>query len=97
MGLVRRLGSARVRDVSKSATKALRAGIGREKKRGIPTILLRRSGTIGAFVADLDTGIIPGVLLCLRTWVTVLYQDIGDGSAGPGGDTRGLGLRGEPR
>ena len=49
-----------MRDVSKSATKALRAGIGREKKRGISTILFRRSGAIGAFVADLDTGIIPG-------------------------------------
>ena len=31
-----------------------RAGIGREKKRGISTILLRRSGSIGAFAADLD-------------------------------------------
>ena len=40
--------------VSKSATKTSRGGIGREKKRGISTILLRRSGPIGAFVADLD-------------------------------------------
>ena len=40
--------------VSKSATKALRAGIGREEKRGISTFLLARSGSIGAFVADLD-------------------------------------------
>ena len=40
--------------VSKSATKALRAGIGREEKRGISTILFRRSGSIRAFVADLD-------------------------------------------
>ena len=41
-------------DVSKSATKALRAGIGREGKRGISTFLLARSGSIGVFVADLD-------------------------------------------
>ena len=41
-------------DVSKSATKALRAGIGREEKRGISTILLAHSGPIRAFVADLD-------------------------------------------
>ena len=40
--------------VSKSATKAPRAGIGREEKRGISTILFRRSGSILAFVADLD-------------------------------------------
>ena len=40
--------------VSKSATKAPRAGIGREEKRGISTILLARSGSIRAFVADLD-------------------------------------------
>ena len=40
--------------VSKSATKAPRAGIGREEKRGISTFLFRRSGSIGAFVADLD-------------------------------------------
>ena len=40
--------------VSKSATKAPRAGVGREEKRGISTILFRRSGSIGAFVADLD-------------------------------------------
>ena len=40
--------------MSKSATKALRAGIGREEKRGISTILFRRSGSMGAFVADLD-------------------------------------------
>ena len=40
--------------VSKSATKAPRGGIGREEKRGISTILLVRSGSIGAFVADLD-------------------------------------------
>ena len=42
------------RGVSKSATKAPRAGIGREEKPGISTILFRRSGAIGAFVADLD-------------------------------------------
>ena len=40
--------------MSKSATKAPRAGIGREEKRGISTILLARSGSIRAFVADLD-------------------------------------------
>jgi len=40
--------------VSKSATKAPRAGIGREGKRGISTFLLARSGSIRAFVADLD-------------------------------------------
>ena len=40
--------------VSKSATKALRGGIGREEKRGISTILLARLGSIGAFVADFD-------------------------------------------
>ena len=40
--------------VSKSATKAPRGGIGREEKRGISTILLARSGSIRAFVADLD-------------------------------------------
>ena len=42
------------RGVSKSATKAPRAGIDGEQKRGISTILFRRSGSIGAFVADLD-------------------------------------------
>ena len=40
--------------VSKSATKALTAGIGGEQRRGISTFLLARSGSIGAFVADLD-------------------------------------------
>ena len=40
--------------VSKSATKALRAGIGRGGKRGISTILLARSGAIGVFATDLD-------------------------------------------
>ena len=86
--------------MSESATKALHGGVGREKKRGISTIPFARSGSIRSFVADLDNRVTtaPGdALLCLRTWVTVLYQDIGDGSAGPGGDTRGLGLRGEPR
>ena len=47
-------GAARVGVVSKSATKALRAGIGRGGNRGISTILLARSGSMGAFVADLD-------------------------------------------
>ena len=40
--------------MSKSATKAPRAGIGGEKKRGISTFLLAHSGLIRAFVADLD-------------------------------------------
>ena len=40
--------------MSKSATKAPRGGIDREEKRGISTILLARSGAIGAFVADFD-------------------------------------------
>ena len=40
--------------VSKSATKAPRVGISGERRRGISTILFRRSGSIGAFVADLD-------------------------------------------
>ena len=44
----------RWRRLSKSATKAPRAGIGREEKPGISTFLFRRSGAIGAFVADLD-------------------------------------------
>ena len=92
--------AVRVGGVSKSVAKAPRTGIGRDKNRGISTILLRRPGAIGAFATDLDKPRRHGPrdgLLCLRTWVTVLYQDIGDGSAGPGGDTRGLGLRGEPR
>ena len=40
--------------VSESATKALRAGIGGEQKRGRSTVLLAPSGSIGVFVADLD-------------------------------------------
>ena len=47
-------GAVRGGGVSKSATKALRTGIGGEKKRGISTILFRRPGSIGVFVADLD-------------------------------------------
>ena len=42
------------RGVSESAAKTLRTGIGGEKNRGISTILFRRFGAIGAFVADLD-------------------------------------------
>ena len=53
-------GAARGGNLSKSVAKASRAGIGREKKRGISTILLARSGAIGAFATDSDTGIIPG-------------------------------------
>ena len=75
--------------VYEAVAKAPHGRIGREEKPGISTILFRRSGAIGAFVADLDN---PRPHLG-----HVLYQDIGDGSAGPGGDTRGLGLRGEPR
>ena len=44
----------RVGQLSKSVAKAPRGGIGREKKRGISTILLRRSGAIRAFATDLD-------------------------------------------
>ena len=40
--------------LSKSVAKAPRAGIGREKNRGISTILLRRPGAIRAFATDLD-------------------------------------------
>ena len=47
-------GAVRGGVVSKSATKAFRDGIGREKKCGIPTFLLLRSGSVGVFVADLD-------------------------------------------
>ena len=42
------------RGVSKSVAKAPRDRIGREKKRGISTILFRRSGPIEAFATDLD-------------------------------------------
>ena len=48
-------GATRGGVVSKSATKAPRAGIGRGGNRGISTILLVRPDSIGAFVADLDT------------------------------------------
>ena len=48
-------GATRGGGVSKSATKAPRAGIGRGGNRGISTILLARPDSIGAFVADLDT------------------------------------------
>ena len=47
-------GATRGEVVSKSATKAPRTGIGGEQKRGISTILFRRSGSAGVFVADLD-------------------------------------------
>ena len=40
--------------MSKSVAKAPRVGIGREKKRGISTILLARFGAIRAFATDLD-------------------------------------------
>ena len=41
-------------DVSESVAKALRAGIGGEKKRGISTILFAHPGSIRAFATDLD-------------------------------------------
>ena len=47
-------GTTRGGRLSKSVAKAPRDRIGREKKRGIPTILLRRPGAIGAFATDLD-------------------------------------------
>ena len=40
--------------VSESVAKAPRAGIGREKKRGIPTIPFARLGSIRAFATDSD-------------------------------------------
>ena len=46
--------AVRVGQLSKSVAKALRVGIGREKKRGISTILLRLSGAMGVFATDLD-------------------------------------------
>ena len=47
-------GTIRGGDLSKSVAKAPRTGIGREKKRGISTILLRHPGAIRAFATDLD-------------------------------------------
>ena len=47
-------GTTRGGRLSKSVAKAPRDRIGREKKRGIPTIRLRRPGAIGAFATDLD-------------------------------------------
>ena len=41
-------------ELSKSVAKAPRGGIGRDKNRGISTILLRCPGAIGAFATDLD-------------------------------------------
>ena len=49
-------GTHRGGGVSKSVAKAPRDGIGREKKRGISTILLARPGAIRAFATDLDNG-----------------------------------------
>ena len=40
--------------MSKSATKALRAGVGGEERRGILTFLFACFGPVGVFVADLD-------------------------------------------
>ena len=47
-------GQALTFSTSKSVAKAPRTGIGREKKRGIPTIPSRRPDAIGAFATDLD-------------------------------------------
>ena len=47
-------GAVWVGQLSESVAKALRVGIGREKKRGISTILLRLSGAMGVFATDLD-------------------------------------------
>ena len=47
-------GAIRGGDVSESVAKALRAGIGGEKKRGISTFLFRRFSPIRAFATDLD-------------------------------------------
>ena len=47
-------GTIRGGQLSKSVAKAPRTGIGREKKRGISTILLRRRNSIRAFATDLD-------------------------------------------
>ena len=47
-------GTCRGGNLSKSVAKALRAGIGGEKKRGISTFFFRRFGVIGAFATDLD-------------------------------------------
>ena len=58
-------GAARSEGASKSATKAPRAGIGDEKKRGISTFLFRRFNSIRDFVADLDNeGYSRGVWGC---------------------------------
>ena len=40
--------------MSESVAKALRGGIGDEKKRGISTFFFARSGSIRAFATDLD-------------------------------------------
>ena len=47
-------GACRGGNLSKSVAKALRGAIGREKKRGISTFLLRCSGSIRVFATDLD-------------------------------------------
>ena len=46
---------------------------------------------------DSATGADNAGVLCLGTWVTVLWQDMGDTSVGSGGDTCGLRLSGELR
>ena len=48
------IGAVRGGGVSESVAKAPRAGISREKKRGISTFLFRRFVAIGAFATDLD-------------------------------------------
>ena len=47
-------GACRGGNLSESVAKALRGAIGREKKRGISTFLLRCSGSIRVFATDLD-------------------------------------------
>ena len=47
-------GAVRGGFVSESVAKALCDGIGGEQKRGISTVLFRRSGAIRAFATDLD-------------------------------------------
>ena len=53
----------------------------------IPRFVWLGEKWLGSFVSDLDTVLgLPGRdVLCLGTWMTVLCQDIGDTSMGPGG------------
>ena len=60
--------------VSESVAKAPRAGISREKKRGISTVLFRRSGTIRAFATDSDKR---------RRWPPGVRPPVAPGTPGP--------------